>query len=189
MPQLIHLNGPPGAGKSTIAALYAATRPRVLNLDADDIVKMIGGWEDDFFGTVDLVRPLAISMAKTHLEGGHDVVMPQLVADRGQRQRFVDAAESVGGVYREIVLLAPRETVIERFRTRGHHIDAAVEALGGADLIHRIYDNVDRYLTPDTTVVETGGDDPRATYEAVVAALSESPVRGTVAENTPIPNA
>ncbi len=56
MPRLIHLNGPTGVGKSTIAARYAAGHPKTLNLDADEIVRLIGGWREDFHGAVGLAR-------------------------------------------------------------------------------------------------------------------------------------
>lgn len=173
MPRLIHLNGPTGVGKSTTAARYAADHPLTLNLDADQIVRLVGGWQDDFFATVDLVRPLAITMAVTHLTSGHDVVMPQLVANRGQRQAFVDAAESAGARYVEVTLLAPRDTAIDRFRAREHHINHVVEQLGGERLIHKVYDDFAAYLTPDTTVIETGGDDPEATYRSLLVALGQ----------------
>lgn len=190
MPQLIHLNGPTGVGKSTLSARYADDHSRTLNLDADEIVRLIGGWRDDFFGTVDLVRPLALTMVTAHLAAGHDVVMPQLVTNRGQREAFVRAAESAGARYREFVLLAPLETAIARFHARAHHIDHVVEALGGARLIHKIYDDLDAYLTPGTTVLQTGEHGPEATYELLLAALAgDSPGAGTVAENTPIPSA
>ncbi|MGW4211037.1 AAA family ATPase [Lentzea sp. NPDC004789] len=177
MPRLIHLNGPTGVGKSTIAARYAAEHPGTLDLDADEIVRLVGGWQDDFPGTVGLVRPLALAMARTHLSSGHDVVMPQLVTDRGQRARFAAAAAEAGADYAEFVLLAPPETTIGRFRRRGHHLDPAVEALGGAAAIRRIHDRLVAYLTPDTTVIDTAGHDTGQTYEALIAALSGHPGR------------
>jgi MoxR-like ATPase len=33
--RLVHLNGPPGIGKSTLAAVYADRHPGTLNLDVD----------------------------------------------------------------------------------------------------------------------------------------------------------
>ncbi|SER03565.1 Predicted kinase [Lentzea xinjiangensis] len=172
MPRLIHLNGPTGVGKSTIAARYAADHPGTLNLDADEVVRLVGGWQDDFYGAVGLVRPLAIAMAVTHLSSGNDVVMPQLVARRDERDRFAQAARSAGADYIEFVLLAAPETTIDRFRHRDHPIDPAVEALGGATLIRRIHDHLAAYLTPRTAVIQTEGAEPGRTYEELLAALA-----------------
>lgn len=171
MPALIHLNGPTGVGKSTIAARYAADHPRTLNLDADEIVRLVGGWQDDFFGTVDLVRPLALAMAATHLSSGNDVVMPQLIARRSERDRFADTARTAGADYLEFVLLAPADVAVRRFQRRDHHIDGAVRTLGGAAMIHRIRDQFTRYLTPESVVIETGEADAEQTYQALMAAL------------------
>jgi predicted kinase len=171
VPRLIHLNGPTGVGKSTIAARYAADHPRTLDLDADEIVRLIGGWRDDFHGTVGLVRPLAVTMAVTHLSSGHDVVMPQLIMRPGERDRFAAAARSAGADYLEFVLLAPRETTIDRFHRRGHHIDHVVEGLGGAAVIEQSYDRLAGYLTADSTVIEAGGS-VEQTYRTLIAALA-----------------
>ena len=171
VPRLIHLNGPTGVGKSTIAARYAADHPGTLNLDADEIVRLIGGWREDFYGAVDLVRPLAVTMAVTHLSSGNDVVMPQLVMRHGERDRFAGAARSAGADYLEFVLLAPRETTISRFRQREHHIDHVVEALGGAAVIERSHDRLAAYLTEDSTVLEAH-DGVDQTYQALLDALA-----------------
>ena len=50
MARLLHLNGPPGIGKSTLARRYAAEHHGVLNCDIDVLRTLIGGWEDDFAG-------------------------------------------------------------------------------------------------------------------------------------------
>jgi adenylate kinase family enzyme len=51
VPRLIHLNGPPGIGKSTLARLYVGDHPGVLNLDIDLVRTLIGGWQDRFAET------------------------------------------------------------------------------------------------------------------------------------------
>ncbi|MFD4636756.1 AAA family ATPase [Lentzea sp. NPDC058436] len=172
MPRLIHLNGPTGVGKSTIAARYAADHPRTLNLDADEIVRLVGAWEDDFSGAVNLVRPLAITMASTHLRSGHDVVMPQLITARDQSAAFAKAAAEVGAEYVELVLLAPPETTIDRYQAREHHIDRAVEDMGGVTVIRRIHEHLAAYLTAESVVIDTEGADAEQTYKTVLAALS-----------------
>ncbi|MFJ8962173.1 AAA family ATPase [Lentzea sp. NPDC102401] len=158
MPRLIHLNGPTGVGKSTLAARYAAAHPKTLNLDADEIVRLVGGWREDFHGAVELVRPLALTMAATHLASGHDVVMPQLIMRHGERDRFAAAATSAGADYLEFVLLTPPETAILRYRHREHHIDHVVEALGGAAVVEQSHDRITAYLTPATRVIDASGD-------------------------------
>jgi predicted kinase len=171
VPRLIHLNGPTGVGKSTIAARYSADHPGTLDLDADEIVRLVGGWREDFYGAVNLVRPLALAMAATHLASGHDVVMPQLIMRHSERDKFAAAAEAAGADYLEFVLLAPPETAVDRYRRREHHIDHVVEALGGTDVIRRSHDRITAYLTPHVTVIEAGGD-VEQTYATLTAALA-----------------
>lgn len=172
VPGLIHLNGPTGVGKSTIAARYAAAHPKTLNLDADEIVRLIGGWREDFHGTVGLVRPLAITMATHHLATGHDVVMPQLIARDAERERFAQAARSAGAQYLEFVLLAPADVVTRRFQQRDHHIDHVVEALGGVTAVEQSCALFAAYVTAESTVIETAGEDVDRTCEMLIAALS-----------------
>ena len=63
MTALIHLNGPPGIGKSTLAARYADRHPGTLNLDIDTLHHLIGGWRTSQGQFHDLLRPLAWAMA------------------------------------------------------------------------------------------------------------------------------
>lgn len=87
--RLILLNGLPGVGKSTLSREYVATRPGTLNLDIDVLRSMLGGpWEE----TTELGRSIAIQIIEAHLESGHDVVVPQLIANPDQLRRFERAA-------------------------------------------------------------------------------------------------
>lgn len=88
--RLVLLNGLPGVGKSHLAREYVASRPGSLNLDIDILRTLIGGaWEE----TAALGRSLALSLIEVHLDAGHEVVVPQLVADPDQLQRFEEVAE------------------------------------------------------------------------------------------------
>jgi len=91
--RLILLNGMPGVGKSTLAERYRADHPGVLCCDPDLLRTMIGGDPEE---AAEAVRDLALAMAGAHLRTGQDVVVPQLVADQGQLQRFAAAAEESG---------------------------------------------------------------------------------------------
>ena len=103
MTALIHLNGPPGIGKSTLAARYADRHPGTLNLDIDTLHHLIGGWRTSQGQFHDLLRPLAWAMAGTHLAGGRDVILPQYVGDLQQLQIFERVAHDAEADFIEIV--------------------------------------------------------------------------------------
>lgn len=95
MARLIHLNGPPAIGKSTLAARYADEHPGTLNLDIDRLLPLVGGWTEPANDTHLLLRPAARAMARAQLAGGHDVVLPQYLARLG-RNRGVRGLGSIG---------------------------------------------------------------------------------------------
>ena len=123
--RLVLLNGPPGIGKTTLAERFLLEHPLALNLDVDSIRCSMGRW-DVHERSKDLARALAVEMARTHLRAGFDVVVPQLVA----RPEFIEVLDEVatttGAQFHEILLLAPAEQAIARFRARR----AVMEATG-----------------------------------------------------------
>lgn len=181
MSRLIHLNGPSGVGKSTLARMYADRHPGVLDLDTDQVVCLIGGWRDSFWQTLGAARRIAVAMAGAHLAAGHDVVMPQLVTGPGEVEGFEAVARDCGAEYREVVLMAGREQSVRRFERRSaggelawhRHINEIVERAGGRKLLERIHGQLGEYLQgrPGHVVVDTDDRDPEQTYAALVAAL------------------
>ena len=185
MPRLILLNGPPGIGKSTIARLYADDHPGVLNLDIDLLRRLIGGWRDRFAETGEIIRPVARSMAATHLRSGRDVVLPQYLGRLAEIERFEAIARDSGAEFREIVLMDTRERSVRRFGRRGAGEDPAwhgyvreiVERSGGAGHLAGMHDRLTAVLAarPGATVVASAEGEIRQTYQAVTAILD--PVR------------
>jgi len=57
VPRLIHLNGPPGIGRSVLAQLWVQDHPGVLNLDIDRLRVLVGEWRERFAETGEIVRP------------------------------------------------------------------------------------------------------------------------------------
>lgn len=153
MPKLILLNGPPAVGKSTLARRYADAHPMTLVLEIDAVRALIGSWLDEWQRSGPAAREIALAMARTHLEAGHDVIVPQLLT----RREFVDELEATttaaGARFYEFTLLDPREVVVARFETRAE----SPEGFSSRALIEKI------------------GHKPGDGYDAFVAALAERP--------------
>ncbi len=185
MPRLIHLNGPPGIGKSTLARMYVDKRPGVLNLDIDQVRGLIGGWRDRFAETGELVRPIALSMASTHLRAGWDVVVPQYLGRLNEIERFEAVALDGGAAFWEVVLMDTKVRSVERFNRRGDNDELpwnrqakeVVERNGGpallADMHDRLVDMV--RARPNAVVVPSVEEAVHRTYEALVTVLDGEP--------------
>jgi predicted kinase len=158
MTRLIHLNGPPGVGKSSLARRYLADHSLALLLDIDGIRAALGRWE-----VVDesklAARTLAVVMAEAHLRGGHDVVIPQYVGRMDFIATLEDVASRCGASFVEVLIDAPAIVAVDRFRARRR------ELLGRGELHPQAE-------VPDAAV-EPAVDDARGKLKAVVAALKE----------------
>jgi predicted kinase len=129
-PRLILLNGLPGVGKSTVAAAWSQRHPGTLNLDIDVVRSLISGAAPD---TAEPARALGLAMAVEHLHGGHDVVVPQLVARTDQVPRFADAASTAGARFVHVLVEAPEDVVADRVAADAapHRRDLDPAALDG----------------------------------------------------------
>ncbi len=180
MPSLIHLNGPPGMGKSTLSALYADRHPGTLNLDIDVLHQLISGWQDPANHAHDVLRPVALAMASAHLAGGRDVVLPQYLAKMTEIERFERVAHEQSANFHEVVLLDEKATAIARFYTRqddsawGQHNRAAVAAQGGAVFLAAMYDRLTDVvqLRAKAVVVPAESGSVETTYALLIEALA-----------------
>ncbi len=179
MTLLLHLNGPPGIGKSTLSALWAERHPRTLNLDIDVLHPLIGGWRDPEQDTHALARPLGKALAAAHLASGHDVVLPQNIGRLSEVEAFERIAREQGAEFREVVLLDDRAAAVARFDARrddtpwNQHNRRVVADLGGDAFLEGMYDRLLEVLESRPTAVRVRSV-PGAveeTYAAIVEAL------------------
>lgn len=184
MPLLVHINGPPAIGKSTLAQMYADEHPGILNLDIDMLRSLIGGSRDRFAVTGERARPLALAMARTHLRAGYDVVMPQYLGRLGEIAMFEGAALDSGAEFREIVLMDTKERSLQRFTDRGlaaelpwhGEVRDLVGSSGGSTLLSEMYDRLADVLRSRAaaTIVHSEPGAVDQTYDAVISALYRS---------------
>ncbi|MCF6377626.1 ATP-binding protein [Nocardioides KLBMP 9356] len=140
MPTLLHLNGPSGVGKSTLARAHSDAHPGTLVCDIDELRSWVAGWEDDFVGTGEAVRQTALALMTAYLRTGRDVVLPQLIVAPAQVDRFVAAAHVAGASYVGVVLDAAPDVVLHRLHHRTETpvtavISRIIEERGGDPLV------------------------------------------------------
>jgi predicted kinase len=180
MTRLIHLNGLPGVGKSTLARRYAEEHRFALNLDVDLLRRSLGQWQEHPTSGLQ-ARRLAIAALRLHLRDGFDVVVPQFLVRPDFLVDLDDVATDTDAEFIEVWVRAPLDVVKRRFRdrtdaaTEPQHVEAA-QMIGG-----RGYDAALDEMSRDLEVflrrrngliaVDTDGMSPEQSYRLLVASL------------------
>ena len=182
MSRLIHLNGPPGIGKSTLARMFVDAHPGVLNCDVDILRTLIGGWQEDFAGAGALIRPAALAMIEAYLRSGHDVVFPQMLFNPFELARFEESATNAGAQFIERMLMDTPSASVARFHRRGDsgpddpwhdHVRAIVADLGGDSVLADNHAALELLLAerPAAVVVNSSEGEIEQTYRSLIDTL------------------
>lgn len=112
------LNGAPGSGKSTLARRLADDRAMTLALDVDTVKHALGRWDEDPPAAGRHARVLALALAGTHLDAGHDVVVGQYLARTPFIEELAVCAAQHGARFVEVVLHVDAASLAERLAGR-----------------------------------------------------------------------
>jgi predicted kinase len=181
--RLIHLNGPPGIGKSTLARRFVDAHPGVLNCDVDVLRTLIGGWQRDWACAGALIRPAALAMIEAYLREGNDVVFPQMLIDPAELARFEACATNAGARFVERLLIDTRDASVARFHRRGdsepddrwhEHVRTIVEAEGGDAVLVRNHAALEGLLAerPGMVLITSSEGAIDQTYRSLMESLN-----------------
>lgn len=163
--------------------MYVDEHPLVLNLDIDQVRCLLGGWRERFAEAGELVRPIALGMAATHLRAGHDVVMPQFLGRINEIERFAAVAHENAAQFAELVVMDTKERSIERFDARGtaddlpwhDDVKELVERAGGRAFLAEMYEQLTDVLEErsGSIVIPSRDGEIQEAYTAMCNALRD----------------
>lgn len=178
MPRLVVLNGPPGIGKSTLAERYVDDHPLSLCLEQDVVRGLIGGWISRESDSGGLARKLCLVMAREHLLGGRDVIVPQFVALPSYLDELAAVARDAGSEHVELVLVDDAHNAEKRFHARAgdprraEHQRVAAEFVADAGgYLHQFRRLVQALAGRDVTEVRSVDHDVEGTYQRLLTCI------------------
>ncbi len=176
------LNGAPGSGKSTLARRYAEGHPLTLVLDIDQVRGMLGRWLVQPTDAGLPARDLAVAMARTQLDAGRDVLVPQYLGRLEFVETLQQLASEVGAAFIELALLSDRDDVVARFERRSatsadpaHRQTAELQhRTGGREQLADTHDKLLAVVAarPATRVITTIDGDIKGVYAQLLDAHS-----------------
>jgi predicted kinase len=179
--RLVHLNGAPGVGKSSLARRFVDDHPLALLVDIDALRASLGRWSERDESRL-VARELALDLAGAHLGRGHDVVVPQYVGRIEYVRALADTAHRVGADFVEVLLEVDLTVAVDRFRSRRHefagrgvvHPEADLDDADLEAAVAVAIDDLERVARRCPGLIRVpAGADLETTYVRVAAAVAE----------------
>ena len=118
--KLIILNGPPGVGKSTVAArLHEEIQSSVL-VDVDGLRRAVHDYKEHREESLLMAYKLTTDAILNQLMNGQDVIIDKAVSEGDILDTFIEAGRKHGARIYEFLLFADKATVQKRAFRRGY---------------------------------------------------------------------
>ncbi|WP_439693031.1 AAA family ATPase [Curtobacterium sp. SP.BCo] len=157
---LLHLNGIPASGKSTVARAWverhAASMP--VALDIDVLRSMIGGWQAALRPAGIAARGMATAAMRVHLRSGRDVVVPQYARSAAFVDELAALAADEDSVFVEWALWADAAQADRRFAARAAAGTGVHGDLGGDRMVDVLVE-LEAFLATRERLTRVGGPD------------------------------
>jgi adenylate kinase family enzyme len=123
-PQVLILTGPPGAGKTTAAAILAARRERAVHLESDFFFHAIRSgyvepWKPESKDQNEVVMRIVAGAAAAYAGAGYFTIVDGIVLPRFFFEPLRDALRTAGHEVAYAVLRAPLDVCVSRAEARG----------------------------------------------------------------------
>lgn len=165
------VTGPPGAGKTTISAAVARSRPLGVHLPTDHWYHWIANgyvppWKPESNTQNAAVVRAVAAAARQYSDFGYDVVVDGVVGP-WFLDHFLDAAGEQPAAVTYVILRPAPAVALERAITRSGEEDLTSADVVGA--LFRAFEDLGRF---ERHVIDSSAQDPAATTATVLAALS-----------------
>jgi hypothetical protein len=130
---IVWINGPFGAGKSTVAELLAGRWPEATVFDPEYLGFLLRSWHPpgvvvDDFQDLSVWRRLVVETAAGLLRDfGRPLIVPMTLLRPEYFDEIVGTLRNEGADVRHFCLVADRDEVIRRVRQRGHPTEWALK--------------------------------------------------------------
>lgn len=129
--KFIIINGPPGAGKSSLAeALHQALPPLSFLLKFDAQRRFVKDRHEYKLESEGLTYKVCKAIIETCLQEGKNVVFERAVKDPNMLDDFIKLGEKYKAEIFELILWADKETIIKRNTNRGLPSDGLPDSKG-----------------------------------------------------------
>jgi predicted kinase len=167
------ITGPPGVGKTTVAAIIASRAERAVHLEADRFFFFIRSgfiepWDSASDGQNQLVMKTAATAAASYATAGYETIIEGIVIPRWTLGAVREALATAGVEAAYAVLRAPQSVCASRFHEREG--DPSLMEPGILDGIGAEFDDLGEF---ERHAIDVAGMDAEQTAATLSARLAE----------------